>query len=335
MKRSTKTVRQTGALSRRTLLTGMGALALSACGEPSGPQPGTAVPPEIPEIRLGVLKVTDTAPLFVAQREGIFARHGLNPKFVTMELTGDQRPDLETGGPADVAFDSWVTIFLNVTDGADWVVLGEAYQAAARTTGLVASKTSRMREVPDLAGKPVGVNNLRGLGVLMTNSLLRVNGLKPSDVRYVEKPFDQLADAVRTGEVAAAWMVEPYLTRSQLEAGCVLFADTAAGPTADFPQSGYACARSFARKNPNTVRAFQQALAEAQQRSLDRSLVENVLPEYISVSKNVAQLMNLGTYPSTTLPIRPQRVADLMLEQEFMKARIDVSTRMASMNPPS
>ncbi|ALG08051.1 hypothetical protein AOZ06_15005 [Kibdelosporangium phytohabitans] len=329
-----ETVRQTSTMSRRTLLAGMGAFALSACGDSSSSTPANPAP-EIPEIRLGVLKVTDTAPLFVAQREGIFAKYGLNPKFVTMELTGDQRPDLEVGGQADVAFDSWVTIFLNITDGADWVVLGEAYQAAPRCTGLVAGSKSRMRTISDLTSKPIGVNNLRGLGVLLTNSLLRTSGMKPTDVKYVEKPFDALADAVRNGEVAAAWMVEPYMTRSQLEAGCVLFADTAVGPTADFPQSGYACARSFARKNPNTVRAFQLALAEAQQRSLDRSLVENVLPEYISVSKNVAQLMNLGNYPSTTLAIRPQRVADLMLEQQFMAQKIEVNKRMASINPPS
>ncbi|MCE7009743.1 ABC transporter substrate-binding protein [Kibdelosporangium philippinense] len=330
-----ETVRQTSTLSRRTLLAGMGAFALSACTDSSSTPANPA--PEVPRIRLGVLEVTDTAPLFVAQREGIFEKYGLKPEFVTMELTGDQRPNLELGGQADVTFDSWVTIFLNITDGADWVVLGEAYQAAPRTTGLVIGQTgiNRLRSVADLRGKQIGVNNKRGLGVLLTNSLLRLNGMQPTDVTYVERPFDQLAKAVVDGEVSAAWMVEPYMTRSQIETKCVLFADTAVGPTADFPQSGYACSRTFARNNPNTVRAFQLALAEAQQRALDRSLVEEVLPEYIKVSKNVAQLMSMGAYPSTTLAVRPQRVADLMLEQQFLKSRIDVTARMATANPPS
>jgi NitT/TauT family transport system substrate-binding protein len=305
----------------------MGALALSACSAKPSQQTNGAV--EIPEIRLGILKVTDTAPLFVAQREQIFEKYGLRPKFVTMELTGDQRIDLEHG-QADVTFDSWVTIFLNVADGADWVVLGEAYQTGPRSTGLLCREDSRLRTVNDLAGKRIGVNNLRGLGVLLTNSVLATNGMKPSDVQYVEIPFDGLADAIKKGDVSAAWMVEPYLTRSQLDAGCVLFADTATGPTSDFPQSGYACARSFARKNPNTVRAFQLALAEAQSRALDRTTVEQVLPDYVSVSKNVAALMNLGTYPSTTLAIRPQRVADLMFAQQFLKTKINVSERMAA-----
>ncbi|MFD1047135.1 ABC transporter substrate-binding protein, partial [Kibdelosporangium lantanae] len=232
-------------LRRRTLLAGMGALALSACSTKTA-QPA-APPVEVPEIRLGVLKVTDTAPLFVAQREGIFEKHGLRPKFVTMELTGDQRIDLEHG-QADVTFDSWVTIFLNVADGADWVVLGEAYQTGPRSTGLLVSRSSRLRSVKDLAGKRVGVNNLRGLGVLLTNSVLATNGMKPSDVQYVEMPFDNLAGAINNGDITAGWMVEPYLTRAQLDVGCVMLADTAVGATSDFPQSGYACARSFARK---------------------------------------------------------------------------------------
>jgi NitT/TauT family transport system substrate-binding protein len=323
-----ESARESGLLSRRTLLAGMGAFALSACSDNSS---SSAIgKPEVPGIRLGVLKVTDTAPLFVAQREGIFAKYGLDPKFVTMELTGDQRPDLEEGGQADVTFDSWVTIFLNIADRADWVVLGEAYQAAPRTTGLVTTSSgTQLKNVGNLKGKRIGVNNLKGLGVLLTNSLLTTNGMQPTDVTYEEIPFDDLAGAVAGGRVSAAWMVEPYLTRSQLDNGCVLFADTATGPTLDFPQSGYACARSFARKNPNTVRAFQAALAEAQQKALDRASVENVLPEYISVSRNVAQLMSLGAFPSTTLAIRPQRVADLMLEQKFLTTRLDVTERMA------
>jgi NitT/TauT family transport system substrate-binding protein len=314
-------------LRRRTLLAGAGALALSACSnKPS--QPASAAV-EIPEIRLGVQKVTDTAPLFVAQREQIFEKYGLRPKFVTMEFTGDQRIDLEHG-QIDVMFDSWVTIFLNVADGADWVVLGEAYQTGPRSTGLLAAQSSRLHTVNDLAGKRIGVNNLRGFGVLLTNSLLAINGMKPSDVHYVEIPFDKLADAIKKGDVNAAWMVEPYLTSAQLDAGCVLFADTATGPTSDFPQSGYACARSFAKKNPNAVHAFQQALAEAQGRALDRTTVEAVLPDYVSVSRDVASLMNLGTYPSSTLAIRPQRVVDLMFAQQLLKSRINVEERMAT-----
>ena len=65
----------------------------------------------------------------------VFEGKGLRPKFVDSELTGDQRFDL-VHGTEDVHFDSWVTIFLNIQDGADWVLLGEAYQTGVNTTAL-------------------------------------------------------------------------------------------------------------------------------------------------------------------------------------------------------
>jgi NitT/TauT family transport system substrate-binding protein len=123
-------------------------------------------------------------------------------------------------------------------------------------------------------------------------------------------------------------MVEPYMTRAQLETGAVPLADTAAGPTLDLPQSGYVCDRGFAEKNPGTIKAFQQALIEAQVRSLDRTIVERELVNYLKASQTEAALMNLGTFPGSLRAVRPQRVADLMVEQGMLVQRINVASRV-------
>jgi NitT/TauT family transport system substrate-binding protein len=301
-------------------------LLLAGCGSKKS---GTGVSDnvEVPEVRLGVLAVPDTAPLYVAQREGIFQRDGLRPKMVPSELTGDNRFDL-VNGPEDIHFDSWVTIFLNIADGADWVLVGEAYQMGTNTTALLTSPKSKMRSVRDLKGTRIAVNNPRGLGVMLINSLLATAGLTQNDVRFVETPFDKIGAAIRNGDADSGWLVEPYLTLAQLETGAVPLADTAAGPTLELPQSGYVCARSFAAKNPNTVRAFQAALLDAQVRALDRTAVERELQDYLAVTDTVAALMNVGTFPSSLRAVRPQRVADLMLAQGMLTQPIDVSKRI-------
>jgi NitT/TauT family transport system substrate-binding protein len=303
-------------------------LLLAGCGFNKGGA-GVSDDVEVPEVRLGVLAVPDTAPLYVAQREGIFGSDGLRPRMVPSELTGDNRFDL-VNGPEDIHFDSWVTIFLNIADGADWVLVGEAYQMSTNTTALLTSPKSKMRSVRDLKDTRIAVNNPRGLGVMLINSLLATAGLNPSDVRYVETPFDKIGQAIKNGDADSGWLVEPYLTLAQLETGAVPLADTAAGPTLDLPQSGYVCARSFAEKNPHTVRAFQDSLVEAQVRALDRTAVERELRDYLAVTDTVAALMNVGTFPSSLRAVRPQRVADLMLEQEMLKQPIDVSKRIVA-----
>jgi NitT/TauT family transport system substrate-binding protein len=315
-------------LSRRGFLSGAGAGAavlLAGCASSKGN--GVASNIEVPEVRLGVLGVPDVGPLYVAQRQGIFSRDGLRPRFVDSELTGDNRFDL-VHGPEDIHFDSWVTIFLNIQDGADWVLLGEAYQTGTNTTALVAPAKSKLRTLRDLKDTRIAVNNPAGLGVMLINAQLATVGLAPKDVHYVETAFDQIGASLKKGDAESGWMVEPFMTVAALENGTAPLADTAAGPTLDLPQSGYVCARSFAQRNPNTVRAFQSALVEAQVRALDRTALEQELTGYLKTPKvdpTIASLMNIGTYPSSLRAVRPQRVADLMLEQGMLKKKINVA----------
>jgi NitT/TauT family transport system substrate-binding protein len=208
------------------------------------------------------------------------------------------------------------------------VLVGEAYQASSNTTALVASPKSKLTSVRDLKGARIAVNNPRGLGVMLINALLATVGLTPNDVRYVETPFDQVAATVQRGGADAGWLIEPYLTQAQLETGAVPIADTATGPTADLPQSGYVCARSFAKRNPNTIRSFQTALRQAQVAAQDRTGIERELTGYLKVTSTVASLMKLGAYPSSLRAVRPQRVADLMLEQGMLTKKINVSDKI-------
>jgi NitT/TauT family transport system substrate-binding protein len=313
-------------MSRRGFLAGAGA-ALLAAGCAANKGSGGASNIEVPEVRLGVLGVPDVGPTYVAKRQGIFDRYGLRPKFVDSELTGDNRFDL-VRGPEDIHFDSWVTIFLNIQDGADWVLLGEAYQTGTNTTALVVPAKSKLRALRDLKSTRVAVNNPAGLGVMLINAQLATVGLTPKDVTYVETPFDQIGARLKRGDAESGWMVEPFMTVSALENGTAPLADTAAGPTLDLPQSGYVCARQFAQRNPNTVRAFQSALVEAQVRALDRGVLERELTDYLKTPKvdaTIASLMNIGTYPSSLRAVRPQRVADLMFEQGMLRKKINVA----------
>ena len=68
----------------------------------------------------------------------------------------------------------------------------------------------------------------------------------------------------------------------------------ATGPTADLPQSGYVCARSFAKRNPNTIRSFQTALRGAQVAAQDRTGIERELTGYLKVTSTVASLMGVN-----------------------------------------
>lgn len=302
---------------------------LAACSRDTSASPD-APTVEMPEVRIGVLGVPDVAPLHVAKRLGIFEKHGLRPKFVDSALTGDQRFDLEKGD-WDLHFDSWPTNFLNIADGRDWVLIGEAYQTGKETTALLGPANSEILATRQLKGTRIGVNNPNGLGVMLINALLATVGLTKNDVEYVEISFDKLADALQRREVKSVWMIEPFLTQAQLAIGAVQIADTATGPTDTLPQSGYVCARSFAARNPLTVKAFQSALEEARIAAADPQTIQPVLVDYLKVTPQVAALMKLAAFPGPIRPVRPQRMADLMLTQGMLKKKLTVDDRVVKL----
>ena len=81
-----------------------------------------------------------------------------------------------------------------------------------------------------------------------------------------------------------------------------------------------------AQAHPVAARAFARAVEQGQAlAATNRSAVENVLPSYMHITKNIAALVNLNTFPTTTDPVQLQRVANLMQEGGILDAPLDVS----------
>ena len=65
-------------------------LILSACGSPAKPA----------TLKIAVLPIIDTLPMYVAQQEGLFAKHGVNVEFVPV-ASAPERDQLLAAGQAD------------------------------------------------------------------------------------------------------------------------------------------------------------------------------------------------------------------------------------------
>ena len=67
-------------------------LILSACGSPAKPA----------ALKIAVLPIIDTLPMYVAQQEGLFTKHGVNVEFVSV-ASAPERDQLLAAGQADGA----------------------------------------------------------------------------------------------------------------------------------------------------------------------------------------------------------------------------------------
>jgi NitT/TauT family transport system substrate-binding protein len=331
-------------LSARRILGAVSAVAMlavvSGCGLLGGTEDkptGAAAAPgkvEKAKITLGLLPILDVASVHVALTKGYFAEEGLEVDVKYVQGGAAAIPGL-IKGDLDITFGNWVSfIGAEVKEAAKGVdglkLINDGYQAKPEMFLILAKGDSKIKSPKDLEGKTIAINTFRNIAELTAKATLEANDVNPEKVTFKEFPFGDMEAAVQNGTVDAAFMVEPFISRAQRVSGQVSVLDAASGPTADIPIAGYGTTGKFVKENPNTVAAFQRAMAKGQRDAADRPTVEPLLVDYAKVDKETAGLVHFGEFPTTLDATRLQRVATLMRTYGLLEKDFDVKSMMVS-----
>jgi NitT/TauT family transport system substrate-binding protein len=308
----------------------VGCSALGGSSGTSGTQPtpegaaGGTGAVETADLVVGVLPIVGAAPLTLGVSRGLFTEAGLTITPQPVQSGALSLPAL-VAGEFDVLFSNYVSPIAASAQGIDVVIIAEASRALPDNFGVVALPDSPVNTPTDLIGRTIGVNALNNIGTLTMSSVLGVNGVTPEQVTFVEVPFPEMATAIETGRVDAGFLPEPFLTTAKRALGVKTIFDPCSGPTADLPIDGYVMTREFADANPGTVRAFRTALVQAQEQASDRAVLEPLLVEAARVDPEVAALLSVSAYSTSTNATAIQRVADLMTQFGALDAPVDVA----------
>ena len=312
---------------------------VSGCGLLGGseekPTDAAAAPGKVEKAKLtlGLLPILDVASVHVAIKKGYFEEEGLEVEAKYLQGGAQAIPGL-INGELDIAFGNWVSFFTAESKEAAKAVDGlklvsDGYQAKPEMFLILAKAGSSIKSPKDLEGKTIAINTFRNIAELTAKATLEANDVDPAKVTFKEFPFPDMEAAVESGAVDAAFMVEPFISRAQRTSGQITVLDAASGPTADIPIAGYAASGKFVKENPNTVAAFQRAMAKGQRDAADRPTVEPLLVEYAKVDKETASLVHFGEFPTTLDATRLQRVAGLMRTYGLLEKDFDVKPMLA------
>ncbi|GAB2873044.1 ABC transporter substrate-binding protein [Lentzea nigeriaca] len=274
-------------------------------------------------LRIGVLPVVDVAPLRIALNEKLFEKAGLQVNLVTQPSEAEAIKQLDT--TLDITWATHVSLFRAVAEGTELQLQGEAYQAGPNSMALVTNASSDYDDPGKKQAPTIAVNSETDIGALTTRAVLDTAAVEKQKIKFRAMPFAEMENALKSAQVDAAFMIEPFITKAQRSIGAKILTDTARGPTLDFPMSGYASSKKFAEANPKTLKAFREVLREAQQRAQSNKLaVQDSLTSYADVDQQTAALVSIGTFPLSLNPIRLQRVADMMDTEDVLSGRLDV-----------
>ncbi|TCO52445.1 ABC transporter substrate-binding protein [Actinocrispum wychmicini] len=275
-------------------------------------------------IKVAELKIIDCTPIHMAIDAGYFKAEGLTVELST-GTKGSANLDNVMGGSADIVTTSYPpAIQAQAKKVSELKIVFDAVATTENLFLLVVKKDSPIKDLSALVGKKIAVSSPGGIGELALRAQFKQHNLTVAKESFLPMSFSDMPTALERGNVDAAIMNEPFITQALQQNGVTKLLTPFTGATADFPTSGWVATKKFVDANPKTVAAFQRAMTKAYADTQDRKKVEEATTKYYGVTANVASLMTLPVYPTTTDPTRFQRVVDLMHQVGELDPKLNV-----------
>ncbi|HEY3917205.1 MAG TPA: ABC transporter substrate-binding protein [Stellaceae bacterium] len=216
------------------------------------------------KLTVGYGIASDFLAALTARDEGIFAKHGLDVD-LTVFTNGGLTPQALVSGAAQIAFNTGPVLVLAEDGGLDLVVFSgiSRIQKTNPHSALVTRAGFTVTKPADLIGKRVadpGINS--SLDLVMKKWLLD-GGVKPNQVTVVELPFQLMGDNLKSGQIDAAFPVEPMLGRILASGAGTKSVDIQSAVDPDFAATFWSATRDWAAAHPQAIAAFRESLADA------------------------------------------------------------------------
>ena len=284
---------------------------------------GPAAAQETKKLKMMYTQVNGFASAYVAQEQGFFKKRGIDMEFVSTNSSGNNPPALVSES-VQVAGPTMPTLLQANDNGLDLVVIAGGAVFPLSGDILVARQGSGIEKPADLKGKRVGVPGLGALLHVMLVKNLKDNGINPKDVRFVEIPFQTVADALKAGTIDAYPSQAPFTARI-LQSGAGYEVANWLKSTPDGTLTVvYATTRKWATENRATVAALKEAMKEANAYMKDHvNELNNAISTYTKLPPQVVASI---PPPLLTVDLTPQQIKfwiDICKEQDLLKGNPD------------
>lgn len=215
---------------------------------------------------IGVSTLRISLPVFVAEQQGLFAKHGIHAevrRFDTAQPLADELGAARIDGGGYVAFP--ILFGPGAPAPKVRVVTAIVEDAAHPLSYLLVKKGSGLRGVAALKGRRIGILPTAAYRRWL-EAILRKDGLGPGDVSIVPLAPPQEVDALAGGGVDALFTGDPMATAAIARGLAEPATDTPDVPRVlgePFLFGTFAVTEDFAQKHPAQARALADALDDA------------------------------------------------------------------------
>jgi NitT/TauT family transport system substrate-binding protein len=215
-------------------------------------------------VHVGSTLADDTVPIVVGQRNGIFARNGLDVQLMPA-TSGAAVTAAVLSGSYEFGKSSLVALLAAHLRGLPVTIIAADAVNDPRSPygGLCVAVDSPIQSGKDFAGKTLAVPSLNDLNQIAISSWIDKHGGDSSTVKFVEVPNSAAAVAVTEHRIDGAGIQQPALADAVATGKVKVLGNDYDAISNDFYITVFFTTTDFAAKHPEAVRSFARSISEA------------------------------------------------------------------------
>lgn len=256
-------------------------------------------------VRVGVLPILDSLPMYVAEAQGYFAEEGIDIEFVPVS-SAPERDQLMQSNQIDAMINELVSVLFYNKDSTEVVTVrfARAANEIYPVFRIVAAEMSTIETIEDLKGVPIGVSE----GTVIeytTDRLLERAGFSPDEIAIIAVPkIPDRLNLLASGQLDAANLPDPAASLAILNGGRNIVDDTF------YPEVGHSVIsfdKDFIDTRPETVRGFLTALERAvEDINTDKSHFSDLISEKGLIPPPLISSFEIPDFPTASVPSETQ-----------------------------
>jgi NitT/TauT family transport system substrate-binding protein len=293
-------------VSRRGALSLLGAAAtLPLLGTPAQAQTGATT------IRVAYIPFESSAQLFYAKELGLWTKAGLNVE-LSPNPFGAAIAASVAAGAIDIGYATVMTLASAHAKHIPFTIVASAnaFDMTQPPNGMLVAADPSVKTGKDLNGKTIGSPGLNTLGEYGVRAWVDANGGDASTLKFVEIPFSEMAGALGTHRIDAAYVAEPFLSDAKKAGHAVAIEFDAIAKA--FLVAGWFTTSDWARAHADAVAKFAASMTEAADwAAKNPSKCPDILVKYLKVDPAVVAQSPRAFFAKTLSPANMQPGIDL------------------------
>ena len=212
-------------------------------------------------LKIAVIPVIDTLPMFVAQSEGLFEKHGVKVELIPV-ASAPERDQILQAGKADGTLNETLAVMFFNKDKVQMQAVRYGLMADNKSGHffILASGKSGIQDVNGLKGIEIGISQGTIIDYVTTR-LLESKGFSTGDIKTISVPkIPDRMSLLASGQLKAAVMPDP-LAALAVQQGAKIVMDDSSSPK--LGASIISFRKAIIDSHPEAVKAFLAAIEEA------------------------------------------------------------------------